>query len=455
MGKYINFGIFNKHYKYILLYIILKLFNNSLEGMNYYTAFNPLKLLDNEPFSKFELVRDIFCCYFGTFIFSIIFYVCEIKKFKKETKKSVPNEKSKFSNNEINLIHEKYKDKRLYNFPIYTFIFVMFCWALEEQIIEKYSSTLSHLDFWMFELIIICILNAKMFHTEIYKHHKFVLYFSLIPILFKIITIFLTFSDKNSNVIYVEKWYWIPLGLIIYFPLITLKAYVIIKLKFFMDFNYISANKLLILYGFIGTIIFSIICMISTFTDINNSYIFLDKNSSFCEYFKINATAKIGQIISEIILIILGMIISYFINYNFMMIIKFLTPVYIVFLTPIFYFFFKLVLIIYNIFYCLICQDFSGFFNTNGMSHLKEKFILDSLGDIFSFLGFLVYLEIIELNCYGLNYNLRNNIITRAWTDSSITNFNIYDDIDEESSEGNSSGRNTNESMGSLVDINI
>ena len=203
----------------------------------------------------------------------------------------------------------------------------------------------------MFELIIICILNAKMFHTEIYKHHKFVLYFSLIPILFKIITIFLTFSDENSNVIYVEKWYWIPLGLIIYFPLITLKAYVIIKLKFFMDFNYISANKLLILYGFIGTIIFSIICMISTFTDINNSYIFLDKNSSFFEYFKINATAKIGQIISEIILIILGMIISYFINYNFMMIIKFLTPVYIVFLTPIFYFFFKLVLIIYNIFY--------------------------------------------------------------------------------------------------------
>ena len=86
MGKYINFGIFNKHYKYILLYIILKLFNNSLEGMNYYTAFNPLKLLDNEPFSKFELVRDIFCCYFGTFIFSIIFMYARLKNSKKKQK---------------------------------------------------------------------------------------------------------------------------------------------------------------------------------------------------------------------------------------------------------------------------------------------------------------------------------------------------------------------------------
>ena len=64
--------------------------------------------------------------------------------------------------------------------------------------------------------------------------------------------------------------------------------------------------------------------MISTFTDINNSYIFLDKNSSFLEYFKTNASAKIGQIISEIILIILGMIISYFINYVYIFHIKYI-----------------------------------------------------------------------------------------------------------------------------------
>ena len=104
-----------------------------------------------------------------------------------------------------------------------------------------------------------------------------------------------------------------------------------------------------------------------------------------------------------------------------------------------------MVLIIYNIFYCLINQDFSGFFNTKGNSLLTQKFILDCLGDIFSFFGFLVYLEIIELNCYGLNYNLRNKIITRARTDSSLSDYNICDEINEENIDENKSERNINE----------
>ena len=38
----------------------------------------------------------------------------------------------------------------------------------------------------------------------------------------------------------------------------------------------------------------------------------------------------------------------------------------------------------------------------------------DIYGDLLSILGFLIYLEIIELNCYNLNYNLKKNIIKRS-----------------------------------------
>ena len=126
-----------------------------------------------------------------------------------------------------------------------------------------------------------------------------------------------------------------------------------------------------------------------------------------------------------------------------MMIIKYLTPVHIVFLTPIFYFLFKFVLIIYNIIYCSARNDFCKFFDNSKVHLLYEKFILDILGDIFSFFGFLIYLEIIELNCFGLNYNLRNKIIKRADSElmkiddfkSSIEDENITSINSEESTE--------------------
>ena len=39
---------------------------------------------------------------------------------------------------------------------------------------------------------------------------------------------------------------------------------------------------------------------------------------------------------------------------------------------------------------------------------------MDETGDIFSIIGFLIYLEIIELHFCKLDYDLINNIINRA-----------------------------------------
>ena len=62
MFKCISLGIVNKYYTLILLYIIIALFNNSLYGINYYTAFNQIKLLDNGHFAIFGLIHNIFGC---------------------------------------------------------------------------------------------------------------------------------------------------------------------------------------------------------------------------------------------------------------------------------------------------------------------------------------------------------------------------------------------------------
>ena len=44
-------------------------------------------------------------------------------------------------------------------------------------------------------------------------------------------------------------------------------------------------------------------------------------------------------------------------------------------------------------------------------------FLLNIIGDSLSIVGFLIYLEIIELNFCGFNYNLRKNIIDRGIKD--------------------------------------
>ena len=195
-------------------------------------------------------------------------------------------------------------------------------------------------------------------------------------------------------------------------------------------------------YGLIGVIFYTVISTISTFSKIESPYIwFINEDNSFIGYF--NTFNNIKDIIFEALDIIIGMFTSYFIKYYFMLIIKYLTPVHIIFLSPIFYFFFKLVLIIYNVFYCTIKKDFSGFFNTKDMSFLVQKFFLDVSGDVVSFIGFLIYLEIIELNCFQLDYNLRNTITRRGINESlDIENINDEDDMNDSFIEENENNEN-------------
>ena len=120
-----------------------------------------------------------------------------------------------------------------------------------------------------------------------------------------------------------------------------------------------------------------------------------------------------------------GIIFFYFNKYFSILIIKYLTPVHLIFSFPVYYFVQKVVLIINT----LIIEK--TFFSASRINYIQVKFILDILGDILSSFGFLVYLEIIELNFCKLNYNLRRKISDRA----SIEKYG-YLGIEDEDEEG-------------------
>ena len=81
-------------------------------------------------------------------------------------------------------------------------------------------------------------------------------------------------------------------------------------------------------------------------------------------------------------------------KYFYILIIKNYNPVYAIFSTPIIYTLEKLALIITT-----IIQQHSFFEqNKNISSNDKIKLLFDSLGDIFSLIGFIIYFEI--YNCF-------------------------------------------------------
>ena len=463
----ISLGEYNKHYKYIIFALFFTLLNDLLNGMTYHSTFGTLRLFSTDTqkiYSTHDLIHSIFY-FFGTFIISIFFYLIEKVKniFKNKDK-----EKNNLFPKSPPLIYSKAKFK----FSIPDFLLVFFIWILIDRIIEEHKLVLKHLDFWMFELIFSSYLINKLTKIEIYEHNKISLLINLFPISFKIITIIYTFIGdskcKNNNkydyfkykyecnskyldsylrfrILFAVYWYFVPCGILIYIIATSLKSYAMIKIKWFMDFKYMPAYILLMIYGIMGTIFYLGIAILTTHFKCKENDPVINFSDYFCRisengnkattyydnfsiYFK--TTKKVKEKLIEFFVIILGIISFFFKKYYILMIIKYLTPVHVGFLVPMRYFFTKIILFTYNLFMSF-AESERKIFHWDSMEYLKQKFILDTFGDIVSFIGFLIYLEIIELNFCRLNVNLRKNIILRSNYDS----LGIYQEIDDSLSE--------------------
>ena len=188
---------------------------------------------------------------------------------------------------------------------------------------------------------------------------------------------------KNKKLWYISDFHAskIIFGIMIYFGLITVRSYINSKIKVYMDLKYIATKKLLIIYGFFGTIIYTIICLITTFVECTNSSIFFNKdnnenfvckvpfnntvsfnglqfelkkddNNSYLDnfdiYFKTFEYSNSFEIFKEIIIILLAGITYFYYKYFCLMIIKFLSSIHYIFSNEIYFSFKKIDLPIYS-----------------------------------------------------------------------------------------------------------
>ena len=449
MGKYLSCGEYNKNYKYIILSVIFSFITTALfgyghciEGKEIY--FGKIYSEDiqsiQEDLSHHIIIHNIYRN-IVVLIISLILFKYEQKDSESKinntkTIKSINNR----SNTEIELIYEEniVNVKSESNLFIY---FIIFLFIIQDILTNLYFNfDLKEINLWIFELPLLSYFNYILLNIKIYGHHKFAMYLSsIIPLIVKIITLFIhIFSEDFNHLIYNKYKALFFAGIIPFIIIITIRSYTLTKIKIFIDLKYISSNRILMNIGIVGILINFIIMLIFTFIKcgtINDIDIHLcnvdennNRNESYIEnfiiYFKTLNNAKYYNSIIEFFTSLIGSLTYFCFIYFYILIIKYLSSVH------------TIIYALTNSFAIQIISMIIKFINNSYFSQTSFDtliFIITTISDICSVVGILIYCEIIELNFCRYNYFLRRNIIKRGEVESKKFKKNgAFGDIIEE-----------------------
>jgi len=237
----------------------------------------------------------------------------------------------------------------------------------------------------------------------------------------------------------------IPLGIIFFISFTYLRAYTSVKIKFLFDKKFILPSNILFLYSFFGAFVSFIIGIIPSnipCTDVSynlNLYSFKDdlirtvcqvkeinSNILYYESYSIYFKALLKINIFESFLFVLKIVLYFFNNLFYLYIIKDLGAEYIICANSIYYIFTEII-------------DFCYFLFKKNNNDFKFYKYYGLIAQLFSFLGTLIYLELIELHFCELDHNLKKNIEERALEDKDLRLWNVLADEEDQSrdSEGN------------------
>ena len=428
----ISCGKYDKKYKYMIYYILIRLVLEYFLGDVDFPDEMKIEFLRNEFFPKSILIFDMFRS-FGMIIFAIMLLNFESKNIEEKNKnKNKISELQLISFNEpVELIH--YETKKPTS-RFYMIIIIALLYNINSKLIKFfYQFGFLGIDLWMIQIIIICLIKRVFFKVVIFIHQKiaiaFILIFSTLMKLISIIIIFVK-DEENDNVIYKDKPGLFCLGFFGFILLYLIDSYMLCKMKWYFELKFISLNKMILYLGITGFIIFFICSIIVNFFKCDNSEFSLhvclvhEKDNNTTKYFdnfeiffkdiwrKEREEYNVAYIFIFLLKIIFNSI-NWFLQFS---IIKNLNPEFWVCSDSILYSIIKMIRLIYYI-------------STN---NLNNDFIFDFISQLFSLFGTIIYLELIELNFCGLNFYLKKNIDSRARNEY----LHIYEIPEEDYSSG-------------------
>ena len=407
MGAYIGFGDFNRKYFFILMAIICKFSGQIILGLSY-SVLKGLPALSKElSSSSITFFTSNFLCsliigYIGYKISNIFQITSEDKRPLLENRLSVSSSKSK---------DYKIKNNKIKKLLCLIGLIFVFCEVYDQLF---YSNGLEGLDYWMFEILFLKIFMSKYFNYTNMLHQKIALYIIVAPS-FVIKLICNNFKSKNNNdksqneYQYISDEYgtiWIPLFIISFIIMSSIRAFGNTNIKYLMDILYVSPFIILIIYGSFGLIFSSLyICF---------DLIFDKEYLGELNCFK-NNTLK-----TLIFTLLYGITHSFKILFDIFLI-RDLSPFHMFAKYKIYYLVIQIILLSYHF-----------------IDKFRTFYFVELISDITCFFGVLIYLELIEFRCCKLNYYLKKNIVRRSTIESKTDiykegkgekdNIKIYDD---------------------------
>ena len=448
---FLGIGICSKYYLYIIGTCIFKFLKNSL--LNFYQINFSIKtaLLGFMPVLNSHFIISSIYTYISFIIFGLIFFFVS-KRFgakEKELFKLGTSDKNSLKTFSFKGIIHNQRANKITMKKIFKTSGACTVIVLQmdlSKIIYLYDFSLFNL--WTFYVVFILIFMKKYFVINIHRHQKYSMAFVIgICSISLIIATFLPYndsSDKNSyqkvKEITGSYLYFIPI-LFIFIAFTCMVSYFIVYSKALMDLELFPPYLLILITGLTGLIL-NLIALILTsnfkctsdFIKNNICFLFKDNGDRYYDYLIMyfknmksaydNDETRSDFFVEIFILYPLYLIFSFLEFLCNILAIFYMNPNFILIRDPIFFGLQRLAALFYNI------KNISAFM------YLSQFFLLES-AEVFGFLGYLVFLEIIELRFCNLDKNLKRNILNRTANEEcdAIKEMYILNDANDNGSE--------------------
>ena len=458
---FIGIGKLSKYHIYIIVSIVCQFISDYSMGLNKMMKPDAPKIFQYFAALNHHLLVQNAILFLGILIGGIILYIF--------SKICISNKKRAFTMADAQKKREEILGGKCIE-SNYVGLFLVSIFIALSTIQNSLPNQL-HLEnyFWMLELIILLILSHLILKTKIGNHHTLAIFVTLPLLIFEFIGFCLPFTKHECGNMTLKEckekyitdnnfflFLWIKYGKLIYIfgalfiIVIILRDYSWIKSKYLMDIRGIHPSIILMFTGIIGLIFVFIllffatlfpcntidnvanilkdnrnvylingteidlarqICLITKYdNDTKQLHFYYDNFISFInEYNENNANSIINNestIKIELLLVIpIYFIMNLVINISNIMIIRYLDPNIILLISNVVYFSEE------TIFYFIIIQGDYAY-------KTSIQFIFTELKQIFSLIGNIIYIELIELRFCKLDYDLRKNIKSRGERES-------------------------------------
>ena len=452
--KYIGIGNCDKYNIYILLALISDMLIDSLFGLNSSNSEKPARIFPFKAKIKnhkllYNFIRSTSILFGG-----IILYFIEQKNKNKK------KEEIKAKKYEILIDYDPNKncESILFNLIVIGTLFSL------SDILGGFID-LIQINLWPLEMLYICIISYWIFKNKICRHKKFAIYIMIVVTIIDIIENMIPttkqknlknineLTDKNVYEIAIIKYgaYSIPLFYLACELQHVQRDYCWVKSKYLMDVKSLSPYKIFLSIGSIGIIfviifysIFSYVpCKtINNINKIEDNYFY---NTSepfklYLEYCTLNdydENTKTLYLFFDSIKLIAKEYSST--NKNNMLELFLLIPLYLLFFIVNEISRLMMVrytdpnnILIYRFFYYFITRLIPFIINKGDEQYMTHSnFILFELEQLAEVLSGLIYIELLELKFWGLDYELKKNIVKRASEDI-IKGFEYDNDVDND-----------------------